>query len=234
MSIAANIAEIQAELGPDVTLVAVSKYSSDRAVTEAYDAGHRHFGENKARDLEERAAAMPEDIKWHFIGHLQRNKVKYIAPAVHCIHGVDSLRLLEEIDKRAGKVPRTVKCLLQLHIAEEETKFGLSEEEAEEILRSTEMEEFSHVRVIGLMGMATNTDNAEQIRREFKRLKKFYDKLQALTATAELPEDDDRAPTFPPNVEMRVLSMGMSADYKIAVEEGSTMVRIGSAVFKEE
>ncbi len=234
MGIAENITQIKKEIGSDVTLVAVSKYSSDRAVHEAYDAGHRHFGENKARDLKDRAAAMPDDIKWHFIGHLQRNKVKYIAPAVHCIHGVDSLRLLEEIEKRAGKVPRTVKCLLQLHIAEEETKFGLSEEEAEEILRSDEMAEFSHVRIIGLMGMATNTDDEEQIRREFKRLKTFFDKIQALTVTAEVPDDDDRAPSFPPNVEMRVLSMGMSADYKVAIEEGSNMVRIGSAVFKED
>lgn len=231
MSIAENIKRIQSSIGEDVTLVAVSKYSVDEAVEEAYEAGQRHFGENKAKDLKKRAAAMPDDIKWHFVGHLQRNKVKYVAPFIHCIHSVDSLRLLEEIDKQAAKEPRTIKCLLQIHIADEEAKFGLSEEEAVELLRSPELEEMSHVRIIGLMGMATNTDDLDKVRNEFKGLKAFFDRLHNLTEKADLPDDDDRAPTFPANVEMRTLSMGMSGDYDIAVEEGSNMVRVGSAVF---
>ncbi len=220
MSIAANIERIQSELGENVTLVAVSKYSPDDAVRQAYAAGHRDFGENKAQDLTARASGMPADIRWHFIGHLQRNKVKYIASFIHLIHSVDSLRLLEEINKQAAKVPRVVDCLLQLHIAKEETKFGLSEPEALELLHAPELTSYKHIRITGLMGMATNTERKDLISEEFKSLKSFYDKL--------------RSSSLPENVELNTLSMGMSADYRIAIEEGSTMVRIGSSVFNAD
>ncbi len=230
MGIADNIAQIKKELGEQVTLVAVSKYSTDEAVAEAYAAGQRDFGENKAQDLSNRAESMPDDIRWHFIGHLQRNKVKYIAPFIHCIHSVDSLRLLQEIDKQAAKVPRRVDCLLQLHIAREESKFGLSEEETLELLQSEAFKEMAHVRIVGLMGMATNTENLDTVRSEFAGLKQFFEKVKSYHATSSAPEAQDA--TIPPSVQMRVLSMGMSADYSIAIEEGSTMVRIGSAVFQ--
>lgn len=230
MGIADNIAQIKKALGAQVTLVAVSKYSTDEAVAEAYAAGQRDFGENKAQDLSTRAESMPNDIRWHFIGHLQRNKVKYIAPFIHCIHSVDSLRLLQEIEKQAAKIPRRIDCLLQLHIAREESKFGLSEEEAMELLQSDTFKEMAHVRIVGLMGMATNTENLDAVRGEFAGLKQFFEKVKSYHFTSSAPEAQDA--TIPPSVQMRILSMGMSADYPIAIEEGSTMVRIGSAVFK--
>jgi hypothetical protein len=229
MSIVENIARIKAELGSEVALVAVSKYRPDEAVQEAYAAGHRHFGENKAQAVRKRAKSMPEDIRWHFIGHLQRNKVKEIAPFIRLIHSVDSMRLLEEIDKQASKVPRIIDCLLQIYIAKEESKFGLSEEEAVELLQSSKLEDMAHVRIVGIMGMATNTKNTDTVRREFAGLKIFYEKLKTFSSEATAPEED--GPPFPPNVQLSILSMGMSADYHIASEEGSTMVRIGSAVF---
>jgi pyridoxal phosphate enzyme (YggS family) len=217
MGIAENVAKIKEELGGGVTLVAVSKYSSDEAVQEAYDAGLRDFGENKAQDVTARQERFPEDVRWHFIGHLQRNKVKYIAPFVHLIHSVDSLKLLKEINKRAKNEERVIPVLLQMHIAKEESKFGLDEKELEELLSSDLLPALKNIRVEGLMGMATNTENEETIRREFKSLKADFDRL----AKAETPE----------NVQMKTLSMGMSNDYQIAVECGSNMVRIGSAVF---
>jgi len=217
MGIAENIAKIKEELGEGVTLVAVSKYSSDEAVQAAYDAGLRDFGENKAQDVTARKERFPEDVRWHFIGHLQRNKVKYIAPYIHLIHSVDSLKLLKEINKRAKNEERVIPVLLQLHIAKEESKFGLDENELEELLSADLLPELQNIRVEGLMGMATNTENVETIRKEFQNLKAEYDRL----AKAETSE----------NVQMKILSMGMSNDYQIAVECGSTMVRIGSAVF---
>ena len=217
MSIADNLEHINSELGPEVTLVAVSKYSSDREVQEAYDAGHRDFGENKAQDVAARKENFPDDVQWHFIGHLQRNKVKYIAPFVHMIHSVDSLRLLREINKRAKNENRVIPCLLQMHIAKEESKFGLDRDELNEILADGQVKEFENVKIRGLMGMATNTENEATVRSEFEELKELFD---------ELKEKEH------PLLEMDTLSMGMSQDYKIALECGTNMVRIGSAVFK--
>lgn len=217
MSIADNLERIKSELGPDVTLVAVSKYSSDQEVQEAYDAGHRDFGENKAQDVAARKENFPDDVQWHFIGHLQRNKVKYIAPFVHMIHSVDSLRLLREINKRAKNENRVIPCLLQMHIAKEESKFGLDRDELNEILADDQVKDFENVRIRGLMGMATNTENKSTVRSEFEELKELFD---------ELKEKEH------PLLEVDTLSMGMSQDYKIALECGTNMVRIGSAVFK--
>jgi pyridoxal phosphate enzyme (YggS family) len=220
MSIAENLKRIKAELGEDVLLVAVSKYSPDAAVEEAYAAGHRDFGENKAQDLKERYEKMPKDICWHFIGHMQRNKVKYIAPFIQLIHSVDSMRLLEEIDKQAAKHDRVIPCLLQMHIAKEETKFGLDESELFEMLESDELATLQHVKIVGLMAMATNTEQTEVVEQEFKGLTEIFNKLKS----SKLPQ----------NVSMETLSMGMSGDYKIAIACGSNMVRIGSAVFTNE
>ncbi|MEM9053176.1 MAG: YggS family pyridoxal phosphate-dependent enzyme [Bacteroidota bacterium] len=160
MGIAQNIERIESELGEKVTLIAVSKYSPDEAVQEAYSAGHRDFGENKAQDLQARKDRFPEDVRWHFIGHLQRNKVKYIAPFIHLIHAVDSLRLLQEIDKQAKRFNRTIPVLLQMHVAQEESKFGMSRSELMELLISEELGQLENIRVEGLMGMATNTSNS--------------------------------------------------------------------------
>jgi len=217
MSIADNLKRIKKELGDDVTLVAVSKYSSDEEVQEAYDAGHRDFGENKAQDVAARKERFPEDVRWHFIGHLQRNKVKYIAPFIHMIHSVDSLRLLKEINKRAKNENRVIPCTLQMHIAKESSKFGLDREELNEILSNEQVGAFENVAICGLMGMATNTDKEPVIRSEFQELKALYDNLKEKNH---------------PLLEVDTLSMGMSQDYKIALECGTDMVRIGSAVFK--
>lgn len=217
MGIAENIEKIKKDLGNEVVLVAVSKYSPDEAVHEAYDAGLRDFGENKAQDVTARRERFPEDVRWHFIGHLQRNKVKYIAPYIHLIHSVDSLKLLKEINKRAKNEERVIPVLLQMHIAKEESKFGLDEKELIDLIHSAELKEMDNVRVEGLMGMATNTQNEEVVKGEFEDLKAIFDRL----AKADTSE----------NVEMKTLSMGMSNDYKIASPLGSTMVRIGSAVF---
>jgi pyridoxal phosphate enzyme (YggS family) len=219
MGVAENLKRIKNELGSDVVLVAVSKYSSDELVQAAYDAGHRDFGENKAQDVQARKERFPDDVRWHFIGHLQRNKVKYVAPFVHLIHSVDSLRLLKEIDKQAKKVGRVIDVLLQLHIAEEESKFGLSEVAAKELVNSETMKELENVRIVGLMGMATNTEDEEMISQEFKKLHRIYQELSASDAL--------------PNLDMKILSMGMSNDYKIALSHNTNMVRIGSAVFNE-
>ncbi|SIS66109.1 hypothetical protein SAMN05421766_103208 [Zobellia uliginosa] len=204
---------IKSTLPDHVTLVAVSKTKPDEDLIEAYEAGQRIFGENKVQEMVGKWERLPKDIKWHMIGHLQRNKVKYMAEFVDLVHGVDSFRLLVEINKRAEKLNRSIDCLLQIHIAEEDTKFGLDEEELNTLLKSDKYRQLQHVNVVGLMGMATFTDNETQIRREFKHLKSIFDAIQT------------------ENEQIKILSMGMSGDYKIAIEEGSTMVRIGSSIF---
>lgn len=213
MSIQENLAEIKADLPEGVTLVAVSKTKPNEAILEAYEAGQRVFGENKVQDMVQKWEAMPKDIEWHMIGHLQRNKVKYMAEFVSLIHGVDSLKLLKEIDKQAQKHNRVIPCLLQMHIAEEDTKFGLDEDDLNALLASSEFKQMKHVKIMGLMGMATFTDNENQVRKEFARLKSLFENLKL-----QLPE-------------ISILSMGMSGDYGIAITEGSTMVRIGSSIF---
>jgi pyridoxal phosphate enzyme (YggS family) len=213
MSIAENLKHIRQSLPPHVHLVAVSKTKSQEEIMQAYQAGQRIFGENKVQEMVAKWEALPRDIEWHMIGHLQRNKVKYMAPFVSLIHGVDSLRLLREIDKRASQNQRVVDCLLQVHIARESTKFGFDGQELGELLESSLLKELPHVCIRGLMGMATFTDDQEQVRLEFRNLKAHFEKLQEHVNTAD------------------TLSMGMSGDYRIAIEEGSTMVRIGSSIF---
>jgi pyridoxal phosphate enzyme (YggS family) len=202
----------------NVQLVAVSKIQSIADIKKLYDLGQRDFGENYVQELVEKQALLPEDIRWHFIGHLQSNKVKYIAPFVHLVQGVDSLKLLIEINKQAKKLSKTVHCLLQVHIAQEETKFGLDEDELNETLNRLKIEagEFSNVYIDGLMGMASFSQDNEKVREELKYLKSLFDKHQSKSAG---------------NYRMSTLSMGMSGDYKMAVEEGSNMVRIGSLLF---
>jgi pyridoxal phosphate enzyme (YggS family) len=199
--------------------VAVSKTNPVEKIKEAYEAGQRVFGENRVQELTSKYEDLPKDIQWHMIGHLQTNKVKYIAHFVDLIHSVDRFNVLEEINKQAAKINRTIPCLLQLHIAEEETKFGFSEEEAINLLTSADLIKLDHVSITGIMGMATFTTNTEQVRKEFRGLRTFFDRIKSLK--------------LPTNVTMKELSMGMSGDYEIAVEEGSTMVRIGSAIFGE-
>ena len=207
---------IIAELTPKkVTLVAVSKIRTVSDIMELYNLGQRDFGENYVQELVDKAAQLPKDIRWHFIGHLQSNKVKYIAPFVHLIHGVDSLNLLKEINKQAAKNGRIIDVLLQVYIAEEETKFGLNEEEANEIISKYANVQMPHVRVCGLMGMGSFSEDMEKVRVEFKNLKRILEELRLRTPDSELP----------------TLSMGMSSDYRIAIEEGSTLVRIGSILF---
>jgi pyridoxal phosphate enzyme (YggS family) len=218
MNIKKNIEHFRATIPPHCTLIAVSKTQPLEKIREAYEAGQRAFGENKAQEMTAKAESLPNDIQWHMIGHLQTNKVKYIAPFVHLIHGVDSLKLLQEIDKQGSKINRVIPCLLQIHIAEEETKFGFSEEEVLHLIQSGELENLKHVRVKGLMGMATFTDNTVQIRKEFTQLKSFFDTLKSQQSG---------------NLEMLELSMGMSNDYTLALDCGSTMVRIGTAIFGE-
>ena len=216
--ISQNLKEIKATfLNPDCLLVAVSKTKPISAIQQAYEAGIRDFGENKVQEITEKASQLPDDIKWHMIGHLQRNKVKFIAPFIHLIHSVDSLRLLKQINKEAEKVNRTINCLLQVYIANEETKFGWDKEELNSFLLGDEINSMNNIQIVGLMGMATNTSSEKVIREEFKTLKNLHDTLKKLP----LPE----------NVEMREISMGMSSDYLLAQQEGSTMVRIGSAIF---
>ena len=213
MSIAENLNEIRKTLPGGVHLVAVSKTRSAAEIMEAYRAGQRDFGENKVQEMAAKYQELPKDIRWHMIGHLQRNKVKYMAGFVHLVHGVDSLRLLEEINRRGAQEGRVIDCLLQVHIAEEETKFGFDPAELDALLQGTEPGLLKHVRIRGLMGMATFTEDRAQLHREFRSLKALFDRRFAGD-----PEADIR-------------SMGMSGDYPIAVEEGSTMVRIGSSIF---
>lgn len=218
MSIADNLLKYKSEIESDgVKLVAVSKNHPAEAVKEAYDAGQRVFGENLVQEMVEKQAQLPQDIEWHLIGHLQTNKVKYIAPFVKLIESVDSLKLLKEIDKQAAKHNRVIDCLLQIYIADEDTKFGLGFDEAIELLRSEEFTVLKNVRIVGLMGIATNTASDEQTSAEFNELKVLFDGIKL----SYFRKDDF----------FKEISMGMSADYKLAIEEGSTIVRIGSNIF---
>ncbi|EAS20140.1 conserved hypothetical protein, TIM-barrel fold [Flavobacteria bacterium BBFL7] len=218
MSIKDHLLRFRESIEPKATLVAVSKTKPISDLQEAYDAGQRHFGENKIQEMTEKWETLPKDIHWHMIGHTQRNKVKYMAPYVHLIHSVDSPRLLKEINKQAVKNERVIDCLLQIHIAEEETKFGFDQNELLELLSSDAFAGYKNVRITGLMGMATFTDNKEQVRKEFKSLKTLLDHIN----DNHLISDSH---------DLKTLSMGMTGDYEIALEEGSTMVRIGSAIF---
>ncbi|GAB2997211.1 YggS family pyridoxal phosphate-dependent enzyme [uncultured Cyclobacterium sp.] len=216
--ISKNLKEIKDSFpNPECLLVAVSKTKPISAIQEAYEAGIRDFGENKVQEITEKAPALPEDIRWHMIGHLQRNKVKYIVPFIHLIHSVDSFRLLKQINKEAKKINKSTHCLLQVHIAKEGTKFGWNKEELNEFLLGDEIKTMHNIRIMGLMGMATNTANKDIIKEEFRALKALFETF--------------RAQSLPENVEMKEISMGMSGDYLLAQQEGSTMVRIGSAIF---
>ncbi|UOX33570.1 YggS family pyridoxal phosphate-dependent enzyme [Flavobacterium sediminilitoris] len=217
MSIAINLNDIKSSLPEQVTLVAVSKTKPISDLKEAYEAGQRIFGENKIQEMTDKYEEMPKDIEWHMIGHVQTNKVKYMAPYVSLIHGVDSFKLLKEINKQALKNNRIIDCLLQIHIAEEETKFGLDKKELEEILSSEEFKNFKNIKIVGLMGMATFTENQNQIKKEFLHLKSIFNTLQNQFETS--------------NLKLKILSMGMSGDYQLAISCGSTMVRIGSSIF---
>ena len=216
MSIQSNLQHIKSAIPPHVTLVAVSKTKPVSDLMEAYDAGQRIFGENKIQEMTEKYESMPKDIQWHMIGHVQTNKVKYMAGYVNLIHGVDSLKLLAEINKQAKKHNRTINCLLQVYIAEEESKFGLDENELLEILGSDAFRSLENIKVIGLMGMATFTEDQTQIQKEFTHLKTIFDKHKTLKTE---------------NCDLQTISMGMSGDYQLAIECGSTMVRIGSSIF---
>lgn len=216
MNIKNNIEKFTQSLSAGCRLIAVSKTQPVEKIQEAYAAGQRIFGENKAQELTSKHEALPKDIEWHMIGHLQSNKVKYIIPFVQLIHAVDSLKLLIEIDKQARKVKRVVNCLLQIYIASEDTKFGFSESELFEMLQGDQFKSLKNIKITGLMGMATLTADQNQIRKEFKSLKGLFDKIKSMDL---------------PSVEMKELSMGMSGDYKIAMEEGSTLIRIGTAIF---
>ena len=209
MAIASNLKAIKSSLANEVTLVAVSKTKPNTAIREAYNAGQRVFGENKVQELAQKAEKLPKDISWHMIGHLQSNKVKFIAPFISLIQGVDSLKLLKEINKRAEQNNRIIDCLLQVHIATESSKFGFGIMEVESALNQTK--EFKNIKIIGLMGMATFTDETQQVSQEFKSLRTVFDSIK--------------------NKDITTLSMGMSGDYNLAIEEGSTMVRLGSAIF---
>ncbi|GAA0880144.1 YggS family pyridoxal phosphate-dependent enzyme [Algoriphagus jejuensis] len=218
MDIKANLQTVKKSfINPDCQLIAVSKTKPLPDLQKAYAAGIRDFGENKVQEIQTKQPEMPADTRWHMIGHLQSNKIKYIAPFVHLIHGVDSFKLLKEINKQGKKIDRTIPILLQMHIAEEESKFGFDGSDLEEMLASDDFAALSHVQIKGLMGMATFTEDVAQIRKEFRSLKSLFDSLKA----RDLPRF----------VQLQELSMGMSGDYRIAQEEGSTMVRIGSAIF---
>lgn len=217
MSIRNNLQEVLSTLPEGVRLVAVSKFHPVEALQEAYDAGQRIFGESKVQELSQKEAVMPKDVEWHFIGHLQTNKVKYIAPYVTLIHGVDSFRLLQEIDRQGKRVGRVIPCLLQMHIAQEDTKFGFAFDECREMLANCEWKELTHVALVGLMGMASNTDDEELVKTEFSRLHQFF---------IEVKRD-----FFIGDENFKELSMGMSEDYSLAVAEGSTLVRVGSRIF---
>lgn len=216
MSIQENLHKIKASLPSNVTLIAVTKTHPVEKLMEVYTAGHKIFGENKVQELCDKQEVLPKDIEWHLIGHLQSNKVKYIAPFVTLIHSVDSFKLLAEIDKQAKKNNRVIDCLLQLFIASEETKFGLDFKEAEQLLNGKEIQALQNIRIVGLMGMASNTGNTAQVKKEFQGLKTFFETQKNLKSS---------------NVQLSILSMGMSSDYELAIEEGSNMVRVGSAIF---
>ena len=214
-----NLSQIEHQLqGTDCKLVAVSKTKPQEQILSAYHVGQRVFGENKVQELVDKHSALPDDIDWHMIGHLQTNKVKQIAPFVSMIHAVDSLKLLSEINKRAAQNNRVIKCLFQVHIADEQSKFGLDEHTLLEIIHSADFDQMQHIRMMGLMGMATNTDDLDQVRSEFKGLRVLFG-----TVKREIGEK--------PNLAFKEVSMGMSGDWQIAVEEGSTLIRLGSAIF---
>ncbi|WP_221393114.1 YggS family pyridoxal phosphate-dependent enzyme [Dyadobacter sp. NIV53] len=215
-SIAQNIQHIENEIPGTTKLIAVTKTKPVSMLEETYNTGFRRFGENKVQEMSEKFNLLPKDIEWHMIGHLQSNKVKYMAPFVAMVHSVDSFKLLKEINKEAKKNNRTIACLLQIFIAQEETKFGLSAEEAEEILQSTQLGALTNIKIAGLMGMASNTEDPEQVRSEFHSLKTLFESFKQY--------NNER-------VDMQELSMGMSGDYMIAAEEGSTLIRVGSAIF---
>ncbi len=214
MNISENLKELKKELPDNVSLVAVTKTKPIGDIMEAYNAGHRVFGENKVQEMQSKWQEMPKDIEWHMIGHVQRNKVKYMAPFVSLIHAVDSLRLLREINKEARKNDRVINCLLQIKIAEEDSKFGMDKTEALQLLDSNDFKKFENIKIIGLMGMATFTDDEKQVSNEFRSLKTLFDSIKE-------------------KHNMPVLSMGMSGDYKLAIKNGSNMVRVGSAIFGE-
>lgn len=215
--IAENLSQIRQTVPDGTRLIAVSKTKPVSDLQQAYEAGQRLFGENKALEMRDKHEALPDDIQWHFIGHLQSNKIKYIAPFVSLIHSIDSLALLCAVDREAAKHNRVINCLLQFHIATEETKFGLSLDEASALLSSDDFKQLCHVRIVGVMGMATNTENRDLIRSEFRSLHGYFDTL--------------RSEFFPLQPSFCEISMGMSGDYLIAIEEGSTLVRVGSAIF---
>jgi pyridoxal phosphate enzyme (YggS family) len=220
MSIEANILSLKTELDPlKVKLVAVSKTKPNEDILQAYQAGQRIFGENTVQELVKKQEELPKDIEWHLVGHLQSNKVKYIAPFISLIHAVDSLKLLAEVNKQAQKNNRIINCLLQIHIADEDTKFGLDFDEAIELLLSSKYQQMQHIRIVGLMGIATNTENQKKITEEFYELRTLFKGLKA----SFFQNSDD----------FSELSMGMSSDYKLAIEQGSTMVRLGSNIFGE-
>ncbi len=218
MSIAQHLQQIKEALPEHVTLVAVSKTKPTTTIMEAYEAGQRVFGENKVQEMARKWETMPKDIQWHMIGHVQRNKVKYMAPFVSLIHGVDSLKLLREINKQAQRHDRMIDCLMQIHIAEESTKFGMNEAEVTSLLSSEEFPEMKNIKIVGLMGMATFTQDQQQVQKEFAYLSELFERLKS-----------DHLEAF--NLKLETLSMGMSGDYKLAIEHGSTMVRIGSSIF---
>ena len=218
MSIQKKIQDITSTLPEHVTLVAVSKTKPVSDLMEAYGAGQRIFGENKVQEMVEKQPQMPKDIEWHMIGHLQRNKVKYMAEFVSLIHGVDNLKLLKEIDKQAKLNNRVIDCLFQIKIADEDSKFGMTSTEAHDILESTDFLELKNIRIVGLMGMATFTDDEQQIEKEFKKLKSTFDELKQIKTE---------------NCQLQTVSMGMSGDYQIAINCGSTLIRLGSSIFGE-
>jgi len=214
--VAENILRIKQEIGQNVDLVVVSKYRTIEEIKQVYEAGMLHLAENRVQALLERKEALPDNIQWHLIGHLQTNKVKYIAPFIHLIQSVDSFKLLEEINKQGLKNNRVINCLLQVYIASEETKFGLSEEELMALIKHPQLSEFKNINITGLMGMASNTDNISQVEKEFKQLRHYFDNIKALNL-------------FP---DFQTVSMGMSGDYLLAIQCGSNMIRVGSKVFE--
>ncbi|MFT4612465.1 MAG: pyridoxal phosphate enzyme (YggS family) [Glaciecola sp.] len=216
MDIEQNLNNIKSQIPKEVTLVAVSKTKPVSDLMEAYSAGQRIFGENKIQEMAVKYEEMPKDIEWHMIGHVQRNKVKYMADFVSLIHGVDSFKLLNEINKQALKHDRVINCLIQIKIAEEDSKFGMSSQDAKELLISEEFKKLKNISITGLMGMATFTDDIKQVTQEFNRLKTTFDDLKVLPPT---------------NCELQIISMGMSGDYKLAIDCGSTMIRVGSSIF---
>ena len=213
MSIKQNLLKIKSSLPENVALVAVSKTKPVTDLMEAYNAGQRIFGENKIQEMTEKWEQMPKDIQWQMIGHVQTNKVKFMAEYVSLIHGVDSLKLIQEINKQAQKHNRVIDCLLQIYMADEETKFGLDQNELDELLQQVQHEKLNNIKIVGLMGMATFTENKEQIKKEFLNLKSIFDKFKIH------------------NSDFSILSMGMSGDYQLAIDCGSTMIRIGSSIF---